>query len=95
MRITKPIGPFWWAKGCSTWARTVDFFALARAVCLGIGLLFGFLRSMRLTVPTPPRNRSFSAERQALSAQTFRAVLLASIRHSRSRASSWAAASAT
>src|SRR5690606_39257280 len=35
VRITRPIGPFWWAKGCSTWARTADFLALARAVRLG------------------------------------------------------------
>jgi len=43
----------------------------------------------------PARNRSFSAERQALSAQTSEAVLLGSISPSRSRARSWAAASVT
>jgi hypothetical protein len=63
VRITSPIGPFWCAKGCSTWARTADFFALARAVRPVIGLPVGLRRWMRLTLPILARNRSFSAER--------------------------------
>ncbi len=63
VRITRRMIPFWWAKGCSTAARIADFRAFARAVRLGIGLPRGFLRWMRLTLPTRLRKRSFSAER--------------------------------
>jgi hypothetical protein len=63
VRITRPIGPFWCAKGCSTWARTADFLALPRAVRPGIGLPFGLHQWMRLTLPIRARKRSFSAER--------------------------------
>ncbi len=63
VRITSTTGPSWWAKGCSTWARTDDLAAFALAIRLGIGLPFGFLWWMRLTLPMRVRNRSFSAER--------------------------------
>ena len=56
---------------------------------------FGLRQWMRLVLPMQARKRSFSAERQALSAHTSDAVLFWSINPSRRRAPSWAAASVT
>ncbi len=48
LRIARPIGPFWWAKGRSTRARTADLaafvmVAFVMAARFGIGLPVGFL----------------------------------------------------
>jgi hypothetical protein len=43
VRMKRPIGPFCWAKTCSTAARTLDFRPLARAVCRGIGFALRLL----------------------------------------------------
>ena len=63
VRITNPIGPFRWAKGCSTCARIADVAAFAWTVRFGSGLPFGLRWWMRLTLPMLARKRSFSAER--------------------------------
>ena len=60
-----------------------------------IGLPFGFLRGMRLTLRAARRNALLASERQALSAQTSEAVFVGSINPSRRRVPSWAAASMT
>jgi hypothetical protein len=46
---TRPIGPFWRAKTCSTAERTLDLALLERTRFAGIGLPFGFLLWMRET----------------------------------------------
>lgn len=40
---------FCWANTCSTRARTLDFVALPRRICSGIGLPLGLRRWTRLT----------------------------------------------
>ena len=75
VRMVIPMRAFWWAKTCSTFERSADFAAVARRVGFGIGRPLGLRRWMRLTMPCASSQASFSAERQALSAQAKRAVL--------------------
>ena len=72
VRIVSPIRAFWWAKTCSTFARSFDLRPLAFAVRAGIGRPRGFLRWMRLFSPFSFSHFSFSAER---SPHTSRQVL--------------------
>ncbi len=67
VRIVSPIRAFWWAKTCSTLARSFDLRPLAFAVRAGIGRPRGFLRWMRLSGPFSFSHFSFSAERYPVS----------------------------
>ena len=60
VRMTNPMMPFWWAKGCSTAHRILDLAALAREVFLAIGLPGGLRRWMQLRFPRLARYASLA-----------------------------------
>ena len=73
--MNKAIGPFWWAKTCSTKARTLERLPLALEARSDIGLPLGFLVWMCETKPFLASHVSFFFDRYAVSAHTPDAVV--------------------